>query len=392
MFWRGLVKTSHRVYLGLVIVVFASTWVIPTLIGDVDARSDSAGAVFGLGSQTWGGPWLAALGLGGIWNREATLVSGGFPWVPLVGVVLLILAVVGFRSARRSIDRTAVNWLAVIAFAGLVVALVGAALADSHLWHTMLEQVPGAGLLRDGQKLLAPLALLYAVCVPFGMVTICRKLSGVPRVETSTLVASVVVVLLLMPDALGGAWGKLAPVAYPRDWNAVRAAIGTDPALAAVALPWSAYRRYRWNDDRSVIDPAPLYFPTTVIGDDRLPVIRGGQLQFVAGDNPRSEQVRRALETDQPLAATMPPLGIGWVIEQLDQPGELTADDFVGLELVVDSASLRLWRVATPVVNQSPTVPIVVWLANFGSLAVFLLTVVWLVCGRIRVGSRCNSS
>ena len=39
-----------------------------------------------------------------------------------------------------------------------------------------------------------------------------------------------------------------------------------------MVLPFGIYRRFEWNDDHAMLDPAPRYFPDQVITDDALEV------------------------------------------------------------------------------------------------------------------------
>ena len=42
-----------------------------------------------------------------------------------------------------------------------------------------------------------------------------------------------------------------------------------------VVLPFDIYRRFAWNDDQALLDPAPRYFPGQVVTDDALEVTGG---------------------------------------------------------------------------------------------------------------------
>ncbi|MEI8080279.1 MAG: hypothetical protein WCI74_00330 [Actinomycetes bacterium] len=65
----------------------------------------------------------------------------------------------------------------------------------------------------------------------------------------------------------------------------------------------------------------------------------------VGGDDPRAARVGSALRTGDPLSQVLPAAGIGWAIEQTDQPGQLDSARFAGMALVVDAPGIRLWRV-----------------------------------------------
>lgn len=369
IFWRSKATALARMFVGVCVVLFLSTWLIPAISSQSASASDGAAiGVFGLEAQSWGGPWLAALGLGGIWNSQATLTSGGLPWMPLVALVFVVLAVLGFRRLAQAIDRVLVVWLTVLAVTGYIAAVAGALFGETALVQSLVADVPGFGLLRDGQKLLAPLAVFVALAAPLGVAEILgRRASVAKNGARAALAALIVAPLALMPDLAFGAFGRLAPNQYPSQWGAVRDAIASSPSGDAVSVPWSTFRRYRWNSDRPVLDPAPRYMTTTVITDDRLSVSRAGKQFVVAGDNPRSEIVGQAVNGTVPLAQVLPPLGIRWVIEQADQPQGLDRSRFGGLTLVVDGSDLRLWQVPGDIALSEADVPLGVVGANLAA-------------------------
>src|SRR5262249_1621942 len=65
---------------------------------------------------------------------------------------------------------------------------------------------------------------------------------------------------------------------------------------SVLALPFSEYRVYSWNHDRTVIDPAPRYLGAPVLADDTLVV---GPIT-VEGENAQAAAVRRLLAAGEP--------------------------------------------------------------------------------------------
>lgn len=332
-------------------VLLNVTWWLPAVLSPAADVSDPGGAAaFALQPEGWGGPFLTALSLGGLWNSEAVLATRAVAWAPVVGVVFALLAVAGIRSLLAALGRAAGWWLTIIAAAGFAVAVAGAtALAPGVEW--MISSVPGGGVLRDGQKLLAPLAMLIALAAPLGAAHLARRL----RTEQGRawlLAGLTALPLLTMPDLAWGAFGRLTPVSYPAAWQQVREQIASGPPGDAISVPWSAFRSYRWNDRRTVLDPAPRYMTTTVIADDRLPVATASGIRFIAGDNPRAAQIGAELSAGAPIAAALSAAGIRWVIEQTDQPGQLDPALLAGLALTVDAPGLRLWQVGGTTAQQ----------------------------------------
>src|SRR5207245_10437366 len=105
--------------------------------------------------------------LGGMWRVDlAPPGRDSLAWLP--GFLLIVaVAIVGWRGLDRRWPRGAVVGLALAAAAGFILAVgVNApVLGGAVRWAG--RHLPGGGILRDGQKFAAPLALLLSV--GFGM-------------------------------------------------------------------------------------------------------------------------------------------------------------------------------------------------------------------------------
>ena len=110
-----------------------------------------------------------------------------------------------------------------------------------------------------------------------------------------------------------------------------------------LVLPWSAFRSYAWNGRRTVLDPAPRFFPRDSVVDDRLVVGR----TVLAAEDPRSVAVGRALARRDLSVDVLRSLGIRLVLVQSDQPGRVP--DLPGTVRVVRAKDLALLRVPGPV-------------------------------------------
>ena len=293
-------------------------WLLPALVHPNAGVSDSAGAeVFALRSE---GPWgllLTALGTGGVWNADVVPVSRTLILAPVAAGVVVVLALVGAAPAVRVLGRATVGWWATVSVAGLV----GALMSGSAPWAWFVEVIPGAGLLRDAHKLLAPLALLLAAAAGLGVARVARRIPDATGAG-AVVVAAMLLPLLLQPDALWGAGGRLRPVEYPAAWQDVRDRVNaSDQPGDVLVLPWTAFRQYPWNDDRTMLDPAPRWLPRPSVVSDDLTVSTSDGLVVVSGDDPRAREVGEALSLGRDVTARLGPMGVGWVL--LDGPGQL---------------------------------------------------------------------
>jgi hypothetical protein len=158
----------------------------------------------------------------------------------------------------------------------------------------------------------------------------------------------------MTPDALWGIGGRLEPVQYPGDWASVRAIVHTDAREGdVVSLPWTSFRSFDWNDNRTVLDPAPRWLPRpTVVSDDLIVATSGGPVK-VSGDDPRARVISESLGAPGTLDATLTSLGIGWALVAKDTPGEVPSLGdwqvaFSGTDLVLYVAPEDVTPVSVP--------------------------------------------
>ncbi len=308
-------------------LLLSAPWSVAALTSGAGAESDPAGvAAFAARAE----PGLATLGslagLGGIWNADA-VPSSRTTWWALVGTALLLaVAAAGVPALRRRRGPTIIALIGLGLLAVLLTALAATPLGlDVGRWAA--DAVPGAGLLRDGQKWVALWMPGLALAAAAGSTTAMR--AGV---------ASLLVVAAL-PDLAWGAGGALRPVHYPDDWAQVTAAIGASEQDVAV-LPSGTFRVFPFSGEVPVLDPAPRWLAADVLQTGDLPV--GGHV--VAGEGERAREVEGRLLSGR---APDPSLGVGWVLLEVSSRGEFgRVDEAVGaLDEVYAGPDLVLYRV-----------------------------------------------
>lgn len=315
--WPGARHRPATTGAGILAVVSVQlVWVVPGL-RNPGAGGSQAAEIFGLRAEGMAGPLLTALGTGGIWNSAVAPDSRMGLMAVIAPACLLGLAVLGVPRLG-TLASPIVGPLVVISMLGLTWALLTAVPAAGP-FVAAVQSIPGGGLLRDAQKWLAPWVILLSVAAGLGLGRARDRFRGTDAWWPGTVLLLLVPVLLL-PDLAFGAWGRITPVAYPAEWERVRAYLTASSRPGdVVSLPWSTFRSYAWNQHRTVLDPAPRYLPRPVVTDTRLLVQRGDQLSVVPSDDPRSVLVGEALLSPAP-AAALRDLGIGWVLWQEDQP------------------------------------------------------------------------
>ncbi|MEU7797366.1 hypothetical protein AB0B11_28475 [Micromonospora tulbaghiae] len=316
------------------VALLNAPWIVAALVTGAGGTSDPAGvAAFAARAENWAGPLVALAGTGGIWNVQATPASRSATLAPLATVVLVVLAVVGAGLLRRRLPAGAAARLGVLAGGAYLLAALAVLPGGNAALSWAVAHVPGAGLLRDGQKFLAPYALVLVVCAALGAE---RLVARIDREVAGVVLAGLLLLpVAVMPDLAFGGAGRISPVRYPADWRAVAERLPDAPG-EILALPLTTYRAYPWNPGRVVLDPAPRYLPGTVLTDDTLVV----DDVAVAGENPRLREVRRVLAEGRPVSAT----GVGWVVVQHGTPSTVDPAVLAGLDLRYEGESLSLYR------------------------------------------------
>ncbi len=361
---------------GGVALVVNAPWLVPSLLrpGGVPVRPEGVEA-FAARPDGPLGTVGSLVGLGGIWNALAVPPGVG-SWAWLAGLaVVLAVAVAGWPLLGRRWPVGAAVGLLVAAGVGLVVAAAPALPGLRWLAELVVTQVPGGGLIRDSQKLVAPLALAEAVCFGLGVERVLPALP--PRWVRPAAAGLVAAPVLLLPALAWGAAGRLAAVDYPPAFAEARASMAADPVPGAVlVLPWHLYQPYPWNGDRVVLDPAQRWFTRRAVGNDDLELVG----LTVPGEDPYGTRLGPLVRGSAPLAPALPGAGIRYVLVRKAGDWRAWPGRLDGLDPVLDRPDLALFRVpATPAEVRFPTPPVApVVLADLAALAL----VIWACAGR----------
>ncbi len=319
-------------------------WMLPAVLtqGSWLAADALPGVeAFAVRAENPAGVAVTILGLGGIWNSEVVPDSRLLGTAVIGTAFALAGAAYGWRPAWQALGRSRMAALAVLAGLGLLVAATTATAPGRELLAALIDSVPGAGLLRDGHKWLAWWALLLAVLVGFAVDRLQARAARWGAAGAAVALA-LIAPLVVLPDLAWGVAGRLQPVAYPADYEAVREEVSTAAAGDVLSLPWSGFRAYDWNGGRTSLDPLPRWLPRPVVVDDEL-IVDGST---VPGESRRAAAVGAALATGTRAVDALPALGIRWVVVALDSRGPAVPPGFlVGAEQRYEGASLALYDV-----------------------------------------------
>jgi len=288
-------------------------WLVAGLARTNAATTDPASVTaFAARDEGYGGVVPTLLTLGGVWNANVVPTTRS-DLVPLVlAFVMLLASCVGVVIWCRR-DQVALA-LVVVAGIAVVVALAGVVAPDAFAW--VVAEIPGAGLFRDGQRYLGPLALLEAV--GFGAAA-----AAVLRVAPLKWVVGATAVLTpiaALPAFVAG--GGLKVSDYPDDWKQARQVLAADPSSGDfIPWPFESYRAPAWNGRRPVLDPMPRYFTRPAVVPDEL-IVGGNRL---AGEDPRAAAVadalRTAVRTGADPTSVLLQQGVRWVVMDREAGG-----------------------------------------------------------------------
>ena len=288
-----------------------AAWWWPFLRAASRAADPAGTSAFAAGADTpFGIVGSLVLG-GGLWHDRTWFVERtGWPVAALAMTAVLALLVGAVRTRRWWRDPVT-RAASAAGVAGLGLGAIAALPGGHGLLTWVVTSVPGAGLLRDGQKF----AVLWVLLLTVATAVVVDRLHE-RRLPVVALVVAVVWPVATLPTLAWGHSGTWGSVDYPDDVRAVAADLRAEGEPVAV-FPWSTYRRYAWADDRVVLDPWNRLLPQTVVGDDRLSLRQG---ESVAGEDPTAAAVTTALAEGGDVTDLLRRHGVRWVVVATDQP------------------------------------------------------------------------
>jgi hypothetical protein len=296
----------------LVLIGASLPWLIPALTRPGGLPTDPAGAT---AFASRGDSPLGVLGsvatLGGIWNSAVWPAERANPVIATLTLLLVLGCLVsGFRPLRRAWGASA-DALFVAAAAAFLLSVAAALPGLDVVMRHVITDLPGGGLLRDGQKLVAPVGLLVALCAGLAAEQAARQAR-----QGAWLLA--LAPLVLLPSLAWGVHGRLAPADYPPEWQALRDTVSAriQPGESVAVLPFTYYRRFAWNHDRVVLDPMQRAINAPVLVNDDLPLSSG----TVRGEDRSAARIRAALQSGAALGPVLAAEHVAYVIDERDQP------------------------------------------------------------------------
>ncbi|MGE5132594.1 MAG: hypothetical protein ACM32E_06745 [Gemmatimonadota bacterium] len=346
--WRRLTSGAGAL---AVLLVCSLPWLIPSLLRPVYA--DPAGvAAFAPRADTPFGSFGSLVMLSGIWNAQAVPRGYGGGWSAL-WLALLVAAAGGY--AAFGVRQRRWPGLAIAAAVGLVIAALEVTGLGQDFFRALAATWPGFAVLRDGQQLIAPLALAEALGAGLTAAWAARSRLAVrghrsvrrQRADRPGLAIAVALLLapvLLLPGLAWGAAGRLRPAWYPPTWLRAAQVIDSSRERGTVLLlPWAAYRNPAWNGRRTLLDPWPRLLARPVIWNDG---VRVGMVRLQP-DDPRARELNGVLSRSGPLTADLAAAGIRFVVADSGPlaSGQIAGARLPGCTVLIVAPGLTVYRV-----------------------------------------------
>lgn len=332
---------------GVVTALANAAWWVPAMLIPGQLPADPAGvSAFAARADSPVGLVGSLMTGGGVWHERLWPPERGSLVLTSAALVLTV-GCVSWVVARRRQAHPAVPGLLLAGVVGLVIAAAGGTVL-SEVVVTIVTDVPGGGLIRDGHKFVAPWMVLVACAAGSLGDDVWRGASGPSRFALARSTrATVLVGLGVFPVLL------LSSLAFgsPRDWDAARypesylaAAEHVDACDGAglASFPWTLYRRYEWNGNAVVLDPWARLVESPVLVNDDLPLSD----QTIRGEDARADLVADAVEAGEPerVRDALREVGVRFVVLHRDQPTSTEeAALFVGQRVVMEDHWIVLY-------------------------------------------------
>ena len=277
----------------------------------------------------------------------------GPPWWPLVSIVLLVLTVLGWRSANQRFGRP---W--VLLSSAVIVMPIAAAVPLVSVVVRRASETPFGAPLRESQRWWGMALVLLAPALAAGVVELGHRTY---RLRGIAPAVPAIAAFLLAGNGLWGDRGALEPVHYPRGWSAAAAIVRAAPG-ATLALPWHQYIDVPFAHNRRVLAPLPEYLPGDVVAST------DPELGTAAEEaDARAKPALLALADPGSTASTLAALGIRYVAIATAEDSDVSRRQLErapGVTTLYEDGDITLFRIDATVTRSVQR-----WIGPLGRLA-----------------------
>lgn len=257
---------------------------------------------------------------------------------------LLPLIILGLVWGIRKKQTKLLSFGLLIVFLVAVLLASGVALSlAAPLSYWLFDHFPLYKGLRESQKWVSVIVLVYMVFLSMGMVAL-LKTKVVSDNRRISLIFLAAVIIMQAPSLVWGFGRQVTPVPYPADWVSVNQSLACSGKDEALFLPWHMYMSFSWIG-HVVANPAKSFFSC--------PIISGSDMEWGGiYDNSQSSQgmkVQQWLDSRGGNGDLLHDreLGITYIIlaKELDWQKYLWLDTSPKVMLFQDTATLRVYKI-----------------------------------------------
>jgi hypothetical protein len=261
-------------------IVCSSYWILPAMVREapIEARFDERHFTVFASASNRSIPVMHNVAvLGGFWGEKmAWKYFFVFPqdkelfWIASIFIFLFIILGIRYilSDTRMRYGGIIICTIGVLSY----ITALGASITPFRGFNLFLyEHVPFWNGLRDSNKIVGILALVYSVCAGLGVQSFLLKTKETlskSKYPSSTLEEIISILLLIIPMTFGmymwgGLHNQLKPVYYPYEWREAKAILDhLPPDVKILVLPWNSYLSLPFTNNQLVANPLPSYFGT----------------------------------------------------------------------------------------------------------------------------------
>jgi hypothetical protein len=273
--WKGL---KYIIVFFCIFLIVNSFWLlnISTVNNQVSTFTSEDLYIY----RTLGDPHLGVffnvLSLYGFWQTGFLLPKDFNVYWPFLTILVLIFSLIGEWYLIKKRDILAIT-LAVL-FVPIVFISVGYSSDFTRpIFVFFIDHLPLFKGFRDSSKFIGIIAFTYAFLLPIGVRETAKYLGSITFIgfkkytSPFLLVIAFVIPLLMTNTLFWGFHNQLATSDYPSGWYKVNKLLVHDQMVKKVLfLPWYGYLSMNFAQNRTIANPAPIFFQSTIIVSNSL--------------------------------------------------------------------------------------------------------------------------
>lgn len=253
--------------------------------------------------------------------------------------LLLIMMAIGGYAALSQEEKGSYSPLI-----GIIALSIFLSLGLAHPWTRpgnawLYSHLSLWTIMRDSGKFMALVALGESMLLGRGVLAVTAYLSrySYPRAAYGVLAGTISVVALMLWPAIGGFYGQIYAQPYPDSWYEIKDYLDKQPSPRRVLfLPWHMYMPFSFSDDRTITNPAPLFFDhSLVVASKNSEVGKSDQILFDAA-------VLKRYLREQNIQYVM----LATDTDDADAYSYLST--YPSLQLVLSRPEMQLWQTKIP--------------------------------------------